>query len=65
MNDTEGYRTLLGRQVVVVMKYEDETCKEIAHGKLLGFGQGGDFEVLDEMGMIHYCWPALEMHEVK
>jgi hypothetical protein len=34
-------------------------------GKFLGFGQGGDFEILDDCGDIHYCWPMLEVTPVE
>jgi hypothetical protein len=35
--------------------------KTIVEGKLLGFGDGGDFEIQTEDGFIHYCWPMLDV----
>ncbi len=51
-------RTLLGQQVRVVFRY-DQGIAEITEGELLGFGQGGEFEILEDDGLIHYCWPML------
>jgi hypothetical protein len=35
---------------------------DIVTGVLLGFGEGGDFEILDEDdGTVHYCWPMLDI----
>ena len=51
-------RQLLGKEVRV--KLADNV---IATGKLVGFGDGGDFEILDEMGFVHYCWPMLDIEE--
>lgn len=55
--------SLLGKRVRVVMDYRDE--KAVAEGKLLGFGDGGDFELLEDDGFIHYCWPLLKIEEIK
>lgn len=54
---------LLGKRVRVVMDYHDD--KAVAEGKLLGFGDGGDFELLEDDGFIHYCWPLLKIEEIK
>jgi len=35
----------------------------IARGKLLGFGADGAFELLQDDGTIHWCWPMLEIDE--
>lgn len=35
----------------------------IARGKLLGFGADGTFELLQDDGMVHWCWPMLEIEE--
>lgn len=50
--------TLLGRRVTVTM---DDPGKVVITGKFLGFGQGGNFEIEEDDGMIHYCWPALRV----
>jgi len=48
-------RKLLGRHVRVRLD-----AKVIVTGTLPGFGQGGDFEILDDSdGFVHYCWPML------
>lgn len=53
-------RMLLGKEVRVKLD-----ANTIAKGKLLGFGDGGDFEILDEMGFVHYCWPMLDIEEAE
>lgn len=58
-------RTLLGQQVRVTLGYEpcndERGIPTITEGRLLGFGQGGDFEILEDDGFVHYCWPALKI----
>jgi len=58
-------RSLLGQQVRVTLGYEplgdERGIPTVAEGKLLGFGQGGDFEILEDDGFVHYCWPALKI----
>ncbi len=60
-------RSLLGQQVRVVLGYEDSVgdvdrgIPVITQGKLLGFGQGGDFEIMEDDGFVHYCWPMLKI----
>ena len=58
-------RSLLGQQVRVTLGHEpdnwDKGIPVITQGKLLGFGQGGDFEILEDDGFVHYCWPALKI----
>jgi hypothetical protein len=53
---TEAVRALLGHRVRV--RLADAV---IVTGQLLGFGDGGDFEILCEDGMVHYCWPMLSI----
>jgi hypothetical protein len=56
---TDSVRRYLGEEVEVY--YGDESGRKlIVSGRLLGFGQGGDFEILCDDG-IHYCWPMLEI----
>ena len=54
-------RALLGRRVRVTL---DEPSSVITEGKLLGFGEGGDFEILEDDGFVHYCWPMLSIEEI-
>jgi hypothetical protein len=53
-------RSLLGKRVTVSLS---ETGSVIVTGTLLGFGNGGDAEILEDDGLVHYCWPALRMEE--
>lgn len=58
-------RTLLGKRVkVTLVRPEDDTPWTIAVGQLLGFGDGGDFEILQDDGFVHYCWPMLDIEEI-
>jgi hypothetical protein len=58
-------RSLLGQQVRVTLGYEplggERGDPVVTTGKLLGFGQGGDFEILEDDGFVHYCWPMLKI----
>ncbi len=54
-------RTLLGQQVRVVLDYDDDNA--IAEGKLLSLCEDGEIVVQDNCGMVHYCWPLLEIEE--
>ncbi len=49
---------LLGKQVRV--KLDAET---VVTGIFLGFGEGGDVEILVGDSFVHYCWPMLEIDE--
>lgn len=61
--DTIGVRarSLLGKQVRVTLSLEKAAVATITEGKLIGFGDGGDFEVLEDDGFVHYCWPMLNI----
>lgn len=50
---------LLGKKVRVTLGPET-----IVHGIFLGFGEGGDVEILESDGFVHYCWPMLEIEEM-
>lgn len=54
----DNQAALLGEHVDVFIGAEDGE-NVIVSGQLLAFGQGGDFEVLCDDGMVHYCWPLL------
>jgi hypothetical protein len=55
---------LLGKQVTVLLCRESPGSPAVvSRGQLLGFGEGGNIEVLEDDGFIHYCWPMLEVRE--
>jgi hypothetical protein len=70
-------RSLLGQQVRVVLDRTSDNPwipdwenipgsgppheDVVTEGVLLGFGDGGDFEILEDDGLIHYCWPMLKV----
>jgi hypothetical protein len=62
----EEARALLGQRVRVTMVRGGEggDPQTITSGVLVGFGQGGDFEILEGDGMIHYCWPMLQIERI-
>ena len=49
---------LLGKQVRV--KLDDQI---VMVGKLLAFGDSGEFVVQDDNGFVHHCWPMLNIVE--
>lgn len=53
---------LLGKQVRVYLERGDNPT--IVTGQLLGFGDGGDIEILESDGFVHYCWPMLSIEAV-
>lgn len=60
----EAYRALLGKKVKLTYRYEDRDKEAlISVGVLLGVGDGGDFEILEEDGFVHYGWPMLHIEE--
>jgi hypothetical protein len=42
-----------------------DTVDVIVEGVLIGFGDGGDFEIMEDDGFVYHCWPMLEIEEVK
>ncbi len=59
MSNMAEERALLGKRVKVRL---DGKGPIIVTGVLLAFGEGGDFEILDDAdGLVHYCWPMLHM----
>jgi hypothetical protein len=59
--EAEWHKTItafLGQQVEVLLAATDNV---VAKGQLLGFGDGGDVEILQDDGLVHHCWPMLEM----
>lgn len=63
--------SFLGQQVDVLLALKGSPAdylgiaKEAEHrivsGKLLGFGDGGDFEILGDDGFVHHAWPMLDV----
>lgn len=49
---------LLGKRVLVKLD-----AHLIQEGTLLGFGEGGDFQLRSDDGLIHFCWPGLDVEE--
>lgn len=61
--DHRRYAALLGKRVRVTLGH-DEDSPVITEGKFLGFGADGEFEILHDDTMVHYCWPLLDIEEV-
>ena len=55
---------LLGKQVQVRLTDETHDQKVLVTGKLLSYGDHGEFIIQGEDGGLQYCWPNLEMVEV-
>jgi|HubBroStandDraft_2_1064218.scaffolds.fasta_scaffold1400396_1 hypothetical protein len=53
------HAALLGKRVRV--KLDDNVVQE---GQFLGFGDGGDFELLQDDGFVYHAWPMLSVEEV-
>lgn len=58
---------LLGKPVRVTLVRPDDQGgpARIVEGKLLAFDEGGECVVLRDDGFVAYCWPMLEVGEVK
>lgn len=63
MSTIDQARALLGQRVRVTLGEEDG-APVIAVGLLLGVGQGGEVEVREDDGFVHYCWPMLDIAAV-
>lgn len=61
-NWKDEHLKFLGKQVIVTLNNDGPV---ITRGKLLGFSDGGEFEILEEDGFVHYCWPMLHVQEVE
>jgi hypothetical protein len=56
---------LFGKRVRVTMEYaKNDAGPIVTEGTFLGYGEGGDIEILEDDQFIHYCWPALNIEEV-
>jgi len=64
--ETDKTHSLLGKRVRVTLEEARNECPPIiVTGKFLGFGEGGDIEIEEDDGFIHWCWPMLNVEEVK
>lgn len=52
---------LLGRHVQVSLGDDDGDRKVVAEGLLIRISDFGEVVLLDEMGNLNFCWPALDM----
>lgn len=57
---TAAESAFLGREVEVVLG-EEEGVPVVAKGVLLGFDEGGGAVLRDEMGLVHWTWPRLDV----
>lgn len=64
MTSLREARKFLGKRVKVTLDNQN-SADVITTGKLLGFGDDGEFEILEDDGYVHYCWPMLKIEEVK
>ena len=57
--------SFLGERVAITYSYGDEKQPAtIAIGTFLGFATGGNFEILEDDGFVHYGWPLLRIEKV-
>jgi hypothetical protein len=59
-NFQKQHSPLLGKQVKVTLD-----AKVVIRGKFLCYGDSGEFVVEDGGGFLYYCWPMLEVEEIK
>lgn len=66
MLSQEETRALLGKRVEVTLVRGsiDGSDAIISRGQFLGFGDGGEVEILEDDGFVHHCWPMLDIREV-
>lgn len=58
--DMRMHISLLGKKVKVTLEV-DESLVNIAKGTLLRISNSGEVVILDDMGFLHFCWPALDV----
>lgn len=56
---------MLGKRVRITLATEADGTKVICEGTLLGFGDTGEFEIQEDDGYVHYCWPMLDIELVE
>lgn len=54
-------KALLGQQVTVTLNRPERGPAAVSRGQLLGFGDGGEVEILADDGFVHHCWPMLDI----
>jgi len=55
--------SLLGKRVRVVLDHFD-TRHVVVEGVFLGYGDGGEFEIEGEDGLVYHAWSRLHVEEV-
>jgi hypothetical protein len=61
-NFVKHHCAFLGKRVRIRLSgIDDPDGVIIVRGKLLGFGEDGTFEVQEDDGFVHYCWPLLDI----
>lgn len=58
----EAMTPLLGKRVRVTLSRSDPQV--VQEGILIGFGEGGDVELLASDGMLYHAWPSLRIEEL-
>ena len=61
MTTKDEAQQFLGKRVRITL---DDDGAVIVTGQLLGLGEGGNFEILEDDGLVHYCWPLLKIELV-
>jgi hypothetical protein len=56
--------SLLGKRVKVTLS-TGTGWSLIEKGTLLGYGDGGDVQLLCDDGLVHHCWPRLHVEEIE
>lgn len=57
----EHLLALLGRRVDVTITDGLDAERVVVSGRLLSFGNSGEFVVEDEGGFVHHAWPLLNI----
>ena len=58
----ETMKPLLGKRVRVTLSDKDPQI--VQEGVLLGYGEGGDVEILGGDGLVYHAWPNLRIEEL-
>jgi len=57
----------LGKRVRVTLDKPQPGRRDkavISEGTFLGYSDGGTFEIEEDDGFVHHCWPLLEIEEI-
>lgn len=60
----EEIRSFLGQRVRISYSQDNGQFREVSVGTFIGFSEGGDFEILEDDGFVHFCWPLLHIEKV-